>query len=118
MEQLILDIDIADCQVDAPNEAWIAALEAGKVLYFPRLAFRLTTAEARFLTPGVLDPKSRNISLDANGRLKGASGDATAQGELAAMIGRFRNHAQTLVHSLLPRYASALRMAPTSYRPL
>jgi hypothetical protein len=34
------------------------------------------------------------------------------------MIGRFRNHAQTLVHSLLPRYASALRMAPTSYRPL
>ena len=118
MEQQILDIDIADWQVDAPNDAWIAALEAGKVLYFPRLAFRMTTAEARFLTPDVLDPKSRNISLDANGRLKGASGDAAAQNELAAMIGRFRSQAQTLVHSLLPRYAGALRMAPTSYRPM
>lgn len=118
MEQQILDIDIADWQVDAPNDAWIAALEAGKVLYFPRLAFRMTTAEARFLTPNVLDPKSRNISLDANGRLKGASGDATAQNELAAMIGRFRSQAQTLVHSLLPRYGGALRMAPTSYRPM
>jgi hypothetical protein len=78
----------------------------------------MTTTEARFLTPDVLDPKSRNISLDANGRLKGAAGDATAQGELATMIGRFRSQAQTLVHSLLPRYADALRMAPTSYRPM
>jgi hypothetical protein len=78
----------------------------------------MTTTEARFLTPDVLDPKSRNISLDANGRLKGAAGDTTAQGELAAMIGRFRSQAQTLVHSLLPRYAGALRMAPTSYRPM
>lgn len=118
MEQQILDIDIADWQVDAPNDAWIAALEAGKVLYFPRLAFKLATAETRFLTPDVLDPKSRNISLDANGRLKGASVDATSQGELAAMIGRFRSHAQMLVHSLLPRYAGVLRMAPTSYRPM
>ena len=118
MEQQILDIDMADWQVDAPNDAWIAALEAGKVLYFPRLTFRMTTAEARFLTPDVLDPKSRNISLDVNGRLKGASDDVAVQNALATMIGRFRTQAQTLVHSLLPRYAGALRMAPTSYRPM
>jgi hypothetical protein len=118
MEQQILELDAADWQVATPHDAWIAALEAGKVLYFPRLGFKLTTQEARFLTPDVLDPKSRNISLDANGHLKGASGDAIAQKELTAMIGRFRMQAQTLVHSLLPRYVGALRMAPTSYRPM
>ena len=118
MEQQILELDVADWQIGAPHVAWRAALDAGMVFYWPRLAFRLPTQDARFLTPGVLDPKSRNISLDANGRLKGASGDAAVQNEVAAMIGRFRNHAQTLVHSLLPRYAGALRMAPTSYRPM
>lgn len=118
MEQQILEIDLAEWQAGAPQDAWIAALEAGKVLYFPRLAFRLTQAEVRFLTPQIRDPKTRNISLDAEGRLKGATGDAAAQQELATMIARFRTHAQLLVHSLLPAYAGVLRMAPTSYRPM
>ncbi|QDZ28840.1 Kdo hydroxylase family protein [Noviherbaspirillum sp. UKPF54] len=117
MEQQILEIDGADWQIGAPQDAWIHALEAGKVLYFPRLGFRLTEQEKRFLTPEIRDPKTRNISLDANGALKGATGDAATQKELAAMIGRFRTQAQTLIHSLLPRYTSALRLAPTSYRP-
>jgi hypothetical protein len=118
MEQQILELDVADWQIDIPNDAWIAALEAGKVLYFPRLAFPLTSREARFLAPDVLHPKARNISLGTNGRLKGAAGDAATQNELAAMIGRFCAQAQTLVHSLLPRYVGALRVAPTSYRPM
>ena len=118
MEQQILEIDAAEWQVAAPDPAWIAALEAGKVLYFPRLGFRLDEAETRFLTPAVRDPKSRNISLDANGQLKGASGNADSQRALAAMVGRFRSSAQSLLHSLLPRYTASLRMAPTSYRPM
>lgn len=117
MEQQIIEIDSAEWRIAAPQDAWIHALEAGKVLYFPHLGFQLTDAEKRFLTPEVRDPKTRNISLDANGSLKGATGDATAQKELAAMIGRFRAQAQILIHSLLPRYTSALRLAPTSYRP-
>lgn len=118
MEKQILDIDSAGWQIDAPHDAWIHALEAGKVLYFPRLGFRLSEQEKRFLTPEIRDQKTRNISLDANGGLKGAAGDATTQKELAEMIGRFRAQAQTLIHSLLPRYAGALRLAPTSYRPM
>jgi hypothetical protein len=117
MEEQILEIDSGTWQLFAPQDAWIRALEAGKVLYFPRLAFEMRQSEKRFLTPDILDPKTRNISLDANGRLKGAVGDASAQQELAAMIARFREQAQQLIHSLLPRYTDALRLAPTSYRP-
>lgn len=118
MESQILEILTLAWQIGAVNEEWIAALEAGKVLFFPRLAFLLKPEEMAFLRPGVLDPKSRNISLDANGKLKGAAGDAQTQAALAAMILRFRSQAQTLVHSLLPAYTGALRLAPTSYRPM
>ncbi len=88
------------------------------MLYFPRLAFELLPDERRFLTPEVRDQKVRNISLDQHGHLKGALGDTAQQLELALMIGRFRAQAQELIHSLLPRYAGALRLAPTSYRPM
>ncbi|HCN91348.1 MAG TPA: 3-deoxy-D-manno-oct-2-ulosonic acid (Kdo) hydroxylase [Oxalobacteraceae bacterium] len=135
MEQQILELDNTDWHVGDADRACIAALEAGKVLYFPRLAFALTADERRFLTPAIRDPKTRNISLDAAGRLKGAVGDEATQAALAAMIGRFRGQAQTLIDRLLPRYApqevprpegsargalgdaDALRLAPTSYRP-
>jgi hypothetical protein len=118
MEQQILSIANDEWRIAAPRDEWIAALEAGKVLYFPNLAFKLTTGEQRFLTPDIRDPKTRNISLDSNDRLKGAVGDTATQQELAAMIGRFRSQAQTLIDALLPRYTGALRMAPTSYRPM
>ncbi|MFC5476134.1 Kdo hydroxylase family protein [Paraherbaspirillum soli] len=121
MEQQIIEIDSADWHIGTPNQAWISALEAGKVLYFPHLSFTFSADEQHFLTPSIRDPKSRNISLDANGRLKGALGDASQQAALAAMIGRFRTQAQQLIDSLLPAYGGAgsgLRMAPTSYRPM
>lgn len=118
MENQILEIANSSWQVDIANDAWIQALEAGKVLYFPRLVFALDGDESRFLTPDIRDPKTRNISLDAQGHLKGAVGDASQQKALADMIGRFRSQAQTLIHTLLPRYADALRLAPTSYRPM
>ncbi|CAN5366406.1 Kdo hydroxylase family protein [soil metagenome] len=117
MEQQILEIDLTDWKIAAANEAWISALEAGKVLHFPRLAFPLTTQEERFLNPAIRDPKARNISLDANDVLKGAASDSADQAELTAMIRRFRTQSQTLIHSLLPAYVGALRLAPTSYRP-
>ncbi|MEB0013789.1 Kdo hydroxylase family protein [Glaciimonas sp. Gout2] len=118
MEQQILEIDCADWHVATPNNAWIAALEAGKVLYFPRLAFDLTQDERRFLSPAILDPKSRNISLNADGVIKGVLGDAADQAVMAAMVGRFRVQARQLIDSLLPAYGAIVRLAPTSYRPM
>jgi len=117
MTQQIIEIDQSDWQFEQGDPAWIAALEAGKVLYFPHLAFQLQANELQFLNPDVRDPKVRNISLDAHGQLKGALGDAARQAALAAMIGRFRTQAQSLIRSLVPRYTDVLRLAPTSYRP-
>ena len=111
------DWSLADLEAGAKGAA-VEALESGKVLFFPHLGFQLAEAETRFLNPDVRDPKSRNISLDANGRLKGASGDVAAVTALAQMIERFRNQSQTLIHGLVPYYIPALRLAPTSYRPM
>ncbi|NWA26920.1 Kdo hydroxylase family protein [Pseudomonas gingeri] len=118
MDSQIISIDTADWRMPEANADWIAALEAGKVLYFPRLAFELREEEKSLLRPDIRSPKARNISLDAKSQLKGAEGDAAVQQALAEMIGRFREQAQTLVYSLLPRYQGALRLAPTSYRPM
>ena len=117
MDNQLVELDLADWSAAVPNEAWIAALEAGKVLYFPRLAFELLDGEDALLTPALLSPDVRNISLDANGQIKGVVGDADVQRAAAAMVGRFRAQAQQLVHGLLPQYTAALRYAPTSYRP-
>jgi hypothetical protein len=117
MESQILEILALSWYLGAAHESWIAALEAGKVLYFPRLEFSLTAQEMLFLTPAIRDPKSRNISLGTDGVLKGATGDAATQSDLAAMLGRFRTQAQSLIHSLFPRYADALVVGATSYRP-
>jgi len=111
------DWSLADTDASTKNHA-VEALEAGKVLFFPELGFELAPSETRFLTPEVRDPKSRNISLDAQGRLKGASGDAATVLELAQMIERFRTQSQALIHGLVPYYIPALRLAPTSYRPM
>ncbi|VTU35162.1 hypothetical protein H4CHR_03584 [Variovorax sp. PBS-H4] len=117
METQLVELDLADWAGAAPNEAWISALEAGKVLYFPRLGFELRAEERELLTPSVLSPDVRNISLDAEGRIKGVAGDRDRQQAVAAMVGRFRGRARQLVDGLLPHYTPALRLAPTSYRP-
>ncbi|MEB0055648.1 Kdo hydroxylase family protein [Variovorax sp. LG9.2] len=117
MDTQLVELDVADWTAAKPNDAWIAALEAGKVLYFPRLGFELLPEERGLLTPAVLSPDVRNISLNADGKLKGAAGDDAVQRAAAAMVSRFREQAQQLIHGLLPHYTPALRLAPTSYRP-
>jgi hypothetical protein len=118
MENQILEIDATEWKIGAASDSWITALEAGKVLYLPKLTFATSTDEQQFFSPDIRDPKSRNISLDAQGRLKGAVGNEVTQAALAAMIGRFRAQAQSLIHSIVPRYTNTLRLAPTSYRPM
>lgn len=114
----IVELDLADWDGARSDPEWIAALEAGKVLYFPRLAFELEPRERRLLSPDVLVPKVRNISYDAEGGLKGVAGDADLQHDTAAMIERFRLKALRFIDMLLPHYTEALRVAPTSYRPM
>lgn len=117
IQEQVLTLDLDDWRAGRHDAQWVAALEAGKVLYFPQLPFALDAQEQALLRPDLLMPDVRNISLDAEGRLKGAAGDTQVQAALAAMVGRFRHQAESLVHALLPHYVPSLRMAPTSYRP-
>ncbi|RZL48376.1 MAG: 3-deoxy-D-manno-oct-2-ulosonic acid (Kdo) hydroxylase [Variovorax sp.] len=117
-ESQIVELDLADWHAARSDAGWIAALEAGKVLYFPRLAFEVEPGERRLLSPDVLAPQVRNISYDARGGLKGVVGDDARQRDAAAMIERFRRQALRFIDDLLPHYTEALRVAPTSYRPV
>ncbi|MGH8750548.1 MAG: Kdo hydroxylase family protein [Burkholderiales bacterium] len=95
------------------------ALEAGKVLFFPQLAFGLEPGEQRFLTPACSDGKAKNISYDSRGAvLQGTSLTGKDRAQLAALIARFALHARALIESLLPAYSPQLQPALTSYRPL
>jgi hypothetical protein len=95
----------------------VTALEAGSVLFFPRLPFRLTQAETEFLDARVADGKAKNISLDhTSGKMQASSLSGEKAVRLAAMIERFGAGAATLVHDLLP-YRNVER-ARTSFRPV
>ena len=117
MTSQIVEIDFIDWAEAHSRPEWTAAVEAGKVLYFPRLGFAVQPEEQALLREDTLAPKSRNISLGADGVLKGAAGSAQDQQALAAMVGRFRQQALQLVDDLLPEYKGQLRVAPTSFRP-
>ena len=116
MNSPIVELDLADWRVAGRTE-WTAAVEAGRVLYFPHLAFEVLPTERALLREGMLSPKSRNVSLGADGVLKGAGGSAAEQAQLAAMVARFRQQALQLIDGLLPEYRGRLRFAPTSFRP-
>lgn len=96
----------------------LTALEQGRVLYFPHLAFKLAPGEEEFLHRSLTNGKAKNISLNhSNGKLQGTSATGEKAVRLAAMIERFGAGATHFVEQLLPRYAG-LERARTSYRPV
>ncbi len=117
MESPIVELDLPGWDKAESHAEWTRAVESGKVLLFPRLAFELGPDERALLREDMLAPKSRNVSMGADGVLKGAGGSAQEQARLAAMVGRFRAQALALVDGLFPEYRGALRVAPTSFRP-
>ncbi|MFT3779801.1 MAG: Kdo hydroxylase family protein [Ottowia sp.] len=117
MQSPIVELDFTDWRQAHGRPEWTAAVESGQVLYFPRLGFEVLPDEKPLLREEMLAPESRNVSLGADGVLKGAGGTAAEQRQLAAMIGRFRQQAQQFVDALLPEYRGQLRVAPTSFRP-
>ena len=95
-----------------------AALEHGKLLYFPSLPFRLSNSENEFLDGALTDCKAKNISLDhTSGKLQGTSADGERARRLAGMIERFGADATRFVKDLLPNYGGVER-ARTSFRPV
>ena len=118
MQTRIVSLDSDSWHAPGFNARWIEAVEDGKVLYFPRLAFALSPREQALLGPALLQDGVRNISLDASGQLKGAAGDEAVQTDARALVARFAAQATHLVNTLFPKYREHLLAAPTSLRPV
>ncbi len=96
----------------------IDALEDGKVLFFPNLAFAVEPNETAYLNPASGNASRKNISFDPlSGRLGGTDIAGAGRERLSGMIDRFGRQADGLVRALLPRYAPVLDRARTSFRP-
>ncbi len=94
------------------------ALEAGNVLLFPQLRFRLAETETHFLSPTTAG-KSKNVSLNiTNGELRGSNYEPTEMEPLKNMMARFAQHSKDFLLQLLPRYELGLIQARTSFRPM
>ena len=117
MNNQIVDINCSEWKTNSTQDKWVTDLEAGKVLHFTKLEFPISALELSFFSPEIRNPKSRNISLDVSGNLKGALGGEEVQSGLGAMMGRFRAQSQSLVNSYFPCYKEHLRLAQTSFRP-
>lgn len=94
------------------------ALEFGRIVFFPRLAFKLDASEQVLLTPEVSDGRSKNVSLKPGGALGGAVGMQETARLLQSMMERFAATATQFVAALIPPYGGRLERAPTSYRPV
>ena len=95
------------------------ALEHGKVLFFPRLRFRIEPNEERFLSPSWSSGDAKNISYDPNsGAVRGTAASDADRTALAGLMARFAQQARDLVISMCPRYATALQSGRTSFRPV
>lgn len=95
------------------------ALEHGKVLFFPRLRFRIKQNEERFLSPSWSSGDAKNISYDPNsGAVRGTAASDADRAGLAGLMARFAQQARDLVVGMCPGYAAALRSGRTSFRPV
>jgi hypothetical protein len=117
MADAVLTLPLSQWTGAASDAGWVEAVEAGRVLFFPQLAFRMDAAETALLSPALLAPDARNISLDARGELKGLAGDEAVRATVAGLMGRFARQARALIQGLFPAYDAHLRPAPTSLRP-
>ncbi len=104
--------------VHVQNRA-VTALEGGKLLYFPKLAFELTADEQRFLSPDWVAGAAKNISYNPmNGEVRGVQGTPKERQDIKSMMARFAEQARILINGILPHYQTALEQARTSFRPV
>src|SRR3546814_8300728 len=119
--QPLLDLDLAawDGGIGQDTrELAIDALESGRVVHFPRLAFPLAGPELALLDPTISDGKAKNVTWFADRQLlKGIASDADGAG-VTALLDRYANTVRRFVAALFPDYAGALAWGPTTLRPV
>lgn len=105
---------------DIPSQdlrrGYALALESGKVLSMPDLAFSMGSGELPLLDPALVDPKRKNISLNAAGRVIGVAVDDARRDAIGDLIRRYAAQARSLVDAVLPHYQEHLHSATTSLR--
>jgi hypothetical protein len=114
-------INLADWRGPFPPTMQAAAcdaLESGKALFFPQLAFALGSEEEALLTAEVSDGKAKNVSLKPSGGLGGTACSGERARLLQHMMERFAATATRFLGALIPAYANHLECAPTSFRPV
>jgi hypothetical protein len=103
----------------ATCERAVAALEAGQVLFLPQLAFAIAPDESDLLDPAVSAAGRKNISFDAaTDEIGNVALNASDAARLKALLVRFAEQSTALARDLLPRYADALEIGRTSFRPV
>jgi len=109
----LVTIDPSELQQKLDNA--VLALESGKVLFF-KLPFDLSEDEVQFLTPDIVDPRSKNISYDIRGdSLRGTICEGEKGDILKAMLRRYAHFSRRLVEKM---YSHHLTQARTSFRPV
>ncbi len=119
---VLFTLDIAQWQhnfAKEQQEQALDALEAGKILYFPKLNFALNPTEQKFLSPYYLDPKAKNISFNRNRHeIKGTACAPADQAQISALMQRYADASEHLIHTLLPKYSLDIQIGRTSLRPI
>ncbi|WP_414475700.1 Kdo hydroxylase family protein [Microvirga sp. M2] len=94
------------------------ALESGKVVFCPNLAFTLSDEETTLLSSDFASGKAKNISLDpSKGEIRGTAEHSETE-RLHGMLRRFSKGTAQLVAGLFPGYGRGIEQARTSYRPV
>ena len=114
----LVKIESKSWSLKKPKPQWAKDIEDGKVLYLENLQFKISNNEKKLFSPDILEPNTRNVSLNADGSIKGAIGSEENIAVLKALILRFRNQAKNLIFTAFPEYKPYLKLAPTSFRPL
>lgn len=114
-------IDLTDWNGPFPaamQSAACEALESGRVLFLPRLAFVMDADERILLTPDVSDGSAKNVSLKPSGEMGGTSCTEENARLLQQMMERFAATATRFMGALIPAYSGRIERAQTSYRPV
>jgi hypothetical protein len=97
----------------------VRALEHGRVVFLPELAFRLEAEEQRFLSPEWPSGSAKNISYDPHtARVRGTRATGVDEGALRDMMARYARLARRLVDALVPAYRGHLTEGRASFRPV
>ncbi|MCS4267727.1 Kdo hydroxylase family protein [Serratia sp. BIGb0163] len=116
-EVVIMTLPYQDWHITTPcQQDAVDALERGKVLYFPHLAFHLTEAEKALLDPERVEPKRKNISYQPAQQTLAGVALATDHNAMKTLLARHHQACRLLLNTAFPAYRDALHTPTNSLR--